>query len=91
MTICPLPLHPGEVMKLAATYTEGNAGIWSVTCADCPIAHHAAALGQKTPECLSGIATNMQGPMVLNKCAHTSPDCLANDGDSLALECRYGQ
>lgn len=76
-------------MKLAATYTEGNAGIWSVTCDACPIAHHAVALGQDAPKCLGGIATNIQGPVVLSKCRNTSPDCLTNDGDALSLECGY--
>lgn len=75
-------------MTLHATYAEGNAGIWSITCEACPIAHHAAALGQEAPKCLSGIATNMQGPVVLDKCKHTSADKVTNaDDGSLALEC----
>lgn len=75
-------------MRIAATYTEGNAGIWSINCEDCPLAHHAAALGQKAPHCLSGIATNMQGQIVLNKCQHTSAETVSADDDgALTLEC----
>jgi hypothetical protein len=72
---------------LAATYTEGAAGIWSLTCAECPLIPHAEALGQKAPDCMGGIATNMQGPIVMHRCKHAGEPI--RSGKALVVPCAY--
>lgn len=72
---------------LSATYTENDRGIWSVNCADCPLKTHAVALGQLAPDCVSGIVTNMQGPVILRQCSHA--DDLRNESAGLVILCGY--
>lgn len=75
--------------KRIVEYTEGNAGIWSATCEACPLKVHTDALGQKTPNCAHGIATNMQGPIVFGTCKNYRNDSMANEGKSLTVVCEY--
>jgi hypothetical protein len=78
-------------MKRAVAYDEGNFGLWAITCATCPLKPHAKALGQRTPDCAAGIATNMQGPIPTKVCKHTNTESLRNEADNgLSIECRYG-
>lgn len=60
-------------------YDEGVAGIWSMTCAECPMRPHTDVLGQRPPECAGGIATNMQGPLMLRSCRNLVAGSFAND------------
>jgi hypothetical protein len=79
-------------MRRAVEYTEGDTGIWSLTCAECPLKPHAEALNVKPPRCAGGIATNMPGPMVLDKCQHTDPNSVQNEpGNGLSIECGYAR
>lgn len=72
------------------TYTEGDGGIFSVTCAECPLKPHAEALGQKAPECTGGIATNMQGPVPLASCKYLEPGSFANTPDNeISIRCKW--
>ena len=76
----------------AVKYAEGNAGLWSMTCAECPLLPHAEALGQSAPECAGGIATNMQGPVLLRSCKHLEPDSFANAADNaITVRCNHDQ
>lgn len=71
-------------------YDEGNSGLWSMTCAECPLLPHTQALGQKPPECAGGIATNLQGPVQLRSCQHLEPNSWANTDDgSISLRCAW--
>lgn len=67
------------------TYHEGNAGIWDVSCEACPLRPHAEALAVKLPTCMHGIATNMQGHLVLGRCKHLAKDGVTNEG----VDCRW--
>jgi hypothetical protein len=76
----------------AVTYAEGDAGLWSMTCVECPLLPHTEALGQTAPACASGIATNMQGPVLLRSCKHLEPDSFANAPDNaITVRCNYDQ
>lgn len=71
-------------------YDEGNFGLWKITCADCPLLPHTRALGQKAPECAGGMATNMQGPVVLKRCDHlgrTGDGGFRSEGEQLFVDC----
>jgi hypothetical protein len=78
-------------MKREVTFkTENNIiGSWHLECPTCPLRKHTDALGEKPKACASGIHTNMQGPIVINKCVHYQYDTLASDDKSktLTLEC----
>jgi hypothetical protein len=80
------------VMRRPVTYTEGNAGIWSIDCAACPLKPHFEAIGRPVKPCAGGIATNMQGPVVLQNCPHSAgTETVQNEPDNaLSIECRYG-
>lgn len=75
------------------TYNEGALGLWSVTCADCPLLPHTRALGQKPPECAGGMATNMQGPIVLKRCSHlgrAGDAGFRTEDEQLFVDCTQG-
>lgn len=73
-----------------AVYDEGDFGMWSVACADCPLKPHTDALGQRPPQCAGGMATNMQGPVVLKRCDHMGRQGdggLKREGEQLLVDC----
>lgn len=71
-------------------FAEDELGLWKITCADCPLLPHTRALGQKDPECVGGMVTNMQGPVVLKRCEHlgrAGDGGMRADGDALFMDC----
>ena len=89
MTRQASPVDGGLVVRVVK-YDEGMAGLWRMTCAECPLIPHTKALGQQQPECAGGIATNMQGPVQLKACAHLVPDSFANAaGNEITIGCKY--
>ena len=72
-------------MKREAILTEGEAGIFKVTCETCPLLPHTEALGQPAKSCMSGLITNIQGPVVLNKCEFVGE---LESEDLLVVECK---
>lgn len=74
-------------------YTDGDAGIWHLDCSECPLQPHLDALGMKGKGCAGGIATNMQGPVLMWNCPHSGgSDSLRNDPENvLTIECRHGE
>lgn len=72
-------------MKREAILTEGEAGIFKVTCETCPLLPHTEALSQPAKSCMSGVITNVQGPVVLNKCGFAYA---LESNDSLLVECK---
>ena len=82
----------GGAATRTVKYDEGVLGMWSMTCAECPLIPHAAALGQNPPECAGGIATNMQGPVPLKTCKHLVPNSYANSEDGgITIGCTYAE
>lgn len=78
-------------MRRPVAYAEGDAGIWSLQCSECPLEPHLAALGMKGKGCGGGIATNMQGPVVLFNCPHSAgTKTLQNDDGALSIDCLHG-
>lgn len=77
--------------SVVVTYEECVAGIWSLQCAECPLTPHQIALGLKGKGCMGGIATNMQGPMVLFNCPHSAGQgSVANhENGTLTAGCKY--
>ena len=74
----------------AVSYAEKDGGLWSMTCAECPLLPHTEALGQAAPRCSCGIATKMQGPIALQKCGHLAPYSYANSADGgITIVCNY--
>jgi hypothetical protein len=74
-------------------YDEGNFGMWKITCRSCPLMPHTQALGQKAPECAGGMATNMQGPVILKRCPHlgnTGEKGFRVEGETLVVDCMHG-
>ena len=77
----------GEVRPVV--YSEGDAGIWSLDCATCPLIPHAKALGAKAKSCMAGIATNMQGPLVLSACEHYEAKSFTDEGGKAIVKCKF--
>lgn len=75
--------------KRTATLSEGDAGFFTLDCADCPLVAHAKALEQKPPSCVNGIITNMQGAITLNSCKHYKKVSVSVEGGALFLACCY--
>ena len=72
-------------------YVEKDGGLWSMTCAECPLLPHAEALDQDAPQCASGIATTMQGPIVIKTCRHLARDSYRNNADGdITIDCNHG-
>ena len=82
----------GGATTRTVKYDEGFAGLWAMTCAECPLLAHTNALGQAAPDCASGIATNMQGPIPLKTCKHLAPDSYANnEAGEITIGCNYSE
>ena len=68
-------------------------GAWEVTCAECPMIPHLVALEMPVKPCLSGIITNVQGPVPIGVCKHYAKDSIASDGKGkskkLTLTCNH--
>jgi len=75
------------VVRRRVKFTEGNAGIWDLSCSTCPLLAHTEALGEKPRVCAHGIITNIQGPVPMGTCKHHQKDSLVNEGGSLFLLC----
>lgn len=75
-----------EVRRLVV-FTEGNAGVWDLTCPRCPLRIHTDALGQKPQVCAHGVITNIQGPVPMGTCKHHKAESLVNEKGSLFLLC----
>lgn len=74
-------------MKRAVQFKEEEI-TFAITCDKCPLKPHLEALGQPPRACVSGIMTNMQGPVPVASCEHYKKDSISNDADkSLMLEC----
>jgi hypothetical protein len=67
--------------------SEGDAGIFSIECQECPLKLHTDALGQKAPSCVHGIITNMQGAIPLGTCKHYEKDSIVVEGKTLVILC----
>lgn len=77
--------------RRAVTYSEGNAGVWSIDCEECPLKPHYEALVLQQKGCAGGIATNMQGPVVLWNCPHSAGTTTVKNepGNKLSIECNH--
>ena len=74
-------------VRRAVVFTEGNAGIWDISCPTCPLRVHTEALGEKHRVCAHGIFTNIQGPVPMGTCKHNKEDSLKDEGGKLVLTC----
>lgn len=66
---------------------EGEAGIFGIDCSTCPLKVHTDALGQKAPDCVHGIITNMQGAIPMGTCKYYEKDSIATEGKTLEILC----
>ena len=67
------------LVRREVAFTEGNAGIWDLTCPTCPLRVHSEALGEKHRVCAHGVITNIQGPVVMGTCNHQVKDSLVTE------------
>lgn len=49
-------------------------GFWKADCDECPLTEALKTLNQPPRSCVSGIITNMQGPVVVSKCEFYAGD-----------------
>ena len=74
-------------MKREVKFKDEGIG-FSISCADCPLLPALETLGQKPRPCVSGIMTNMQGPVPVAECEHYGKNSIANEeGNRLSIEC----
>jgi hypothetical protein len=75
-------------MKRQVEYTEPNDIGFRISCATCPLIPALKELDEEPRPCVSGIVTNVQGPVVMGTCKHYKPDSVSNgEGKTLWLEC----
>jgi len=74
-------------MKRAITFKDEGL-TFRIDCADCPLSDALKTLGQEPRPCISGIMTNMQGPVTVGTCEHYKKDSIENTADNgLSIEC----
>lgn len=74
-------------MRRAVTFKDEGIG-FSILCPDCPLLPALKTLGQNPRSCISGLMTNIQGPVPVGQCEYYQKDSITNDeGNRLSVDC----